>query len=167
MSARFQMGKFSDRICNVMAFIAAGILFLLAGLTFLDVFGRRFLDAPITGTIEIVELGTAIAAFFAMPRAFITDSHVSAQFIERLKRGKAGLVITLIRGCLMVATIGLMAYAISLNAFDLMHSDRVTIELELPLYPFNTIIAVAAWISAIAALVWMIRTLITGPPSGR
>jgi TRAP-type C4-dicarboxylate transport system permease small subunit len=153
------MGKLLFRTCNVMAFVAAGILFLLAALTFLDVFGRRFFDAPITGTIELVELGTAIAAFFAMPRAFITDSHVSAQFIERLTRGKVGLVISFIRGLLMVVAIGLMSYAISLNAFDLMHSDRVTIELELPLYPFNTIIAAATWISTCAALAWLIRAL--------
>ncbi|RLC58876.1 MAG: hypothetical protein DRI30_01920 [Chloroflexi bacterium] len=154
------MGKQLYLLCNVMAFIAAGILFLLAGLTFFDVIGRRFFDSPVTGTIEIVELGTAIAAFFAMPRAFITDSHVSAQFIERLSRGKVGLVITLIRGVLMVITIGLMAYAISLVAFDLMRSDRVTIELELPLYPFSTIIAVATWVSAAAALAWLIRALV-------
>ncbi|NCF80120.1 MAG: TRAP transporter small permease subunit [Proteobacteria bacterium] len=154
------MAKQLYLLCNVMAFVAAGILFLLAALTFFDVIGRRFFDSPVTGTIEIVELGTAIAAFFAMPRAFITDSHVAAQFIDRLSRGKVGVVIALIRGVLMVITVGLMAYAISLNAFELMHSDRVTIELELPLYPFNTIIAVAAWVSTAAALAWLIRKLV-------
>jgi TRAP-type C4-dicarboxylate transport system permease small subunit len=154
------MAKQLYLLCNVMAFIAAGILFLLAALTFFDVIGRRFFDSPVTGTIEIVELGTAIAAFFAMPRAFITDSHVAAQFIDRLSHGKVGVVIALFRGVLMVITVGLMAYAISLNAFELMHSDRVTIELELPLYPFNTIIAVAAWVSTVAALAWLIRKLV-------
>ena len=144
-----------------MAYVAAGILFLLAGLTFCDVVGRRFLDAPITGTIEIVELGMAIAAFFAMPHAFLTNSHVSAQFIERLAVGKIGNFIVILRGILMVGIIGLMAYATTLKAIELAHGFRVTIELEMPLYPFKLIIAVAMWISVVAALFWMIRAILS------
>ena len=43
------------------AAIASGlILFFLAILTFCDVFGRRFLNSPVAGTIEIVEFGIAL-----------------------------------------------------------------------------------------------------------
>ena len=142
-----------------MAYIAAGILFLLAGLTFCDVVGRRFLDSPVTGTIEIIELGMAIAAFFAMPYAFIANHHVSAQFLGRFNTGKFGIFIILLRGGLMVGIIGLMAYATTVKAIDLMQGSRVTIELELPIYPFKTIIAIAMWWSAVAALFWTVRAL--------
>ena len=55
--------------------IASGIvLFLLAVLTFCDVFGRRFLNSPVTGTIELVEIGMALVAFLAMPRAFYLNA---------------------------------------------------------------------------------------------
>lgn len=153
----------ANRICNILAFIAAGILFLLAGLTFCDVIGRRFFNSPITGTIEIVELGMAIAAFFAMPHAFLTNSHVSAQFLDRFNVGKFRIFITVLRGTLMVSIIGLMAYATTVKAIDLMQGSRVTIELEMPLYPFKTIIAIAMWWSAIAAFFWTIRDLFTEP----
>jgi TRAP-type C4-dicarboxylate transport system permease small subunit len=146
-----------------MAYIAAGILFLLAGLTFFDVIGRRFFDSPVTGTIEIVELGMAIAAFFAMPHAFLTNNHVSAQFLGQLNAGKFGIFITLLRGGLMVGIIGLMAYATTIKAIDLMQGSRVTIELEMPLYPFKTIIAIAMWWSAIAAFFWTVRALFAVP----
>jgi TRAP-type C4-dicarboxylate transport system permease small subunit len=152
-----------NRICNIMAYIAAGILFLLAGLTFCDVIGRRFLDSPVTGTIEMVELGMAIAAFFAMPHAFVTNSHVSAQFLGKFNVGKFKVFITILRGTLMVGIIGLMAYATTVKAIDLMQGSRVTIELEMPLYPFESIIAIAMWWSAVAAFFWTIRALITEP----
>ena len=59
------------------AAIASGlILFSLAILTFCDVFGRRFFNSPVAGTIEIVEFGIALVAFLAMPRAFFLNAHV-------------------------------------------------------------------------------------------
>ena len=68
--------------------IASGIvLFLLAVLTFCDVFGRRFLNSPVTGTIELVEIGMALVAFLAMPRAFYLNANVSADFINNLNLG--------------------------------------------------------------------------------
>lgn len=148
-----------DKIGDIMAYMAACILFLLAGLTFCDVVGRRFFDSPVTGTIEIVELGMAMAAFFAMPRAFLTNSHVSAEFIGHFAVGTTGAVLAFFRGCLMVGIVGTMAYATTLKAIELVHDNRVTIELEMPFYPFHWTIAIAMWCSALAALVWMIRAL--------
>ena len=148
-----------NRLGDLMAYVAAGILFTLAGLTFCDVVGRRFFDSPITGTIEFVELGMATAAFFAMPRAFLTNSHVSAEFISRVLEGKVGLVITLFRGTIMVGMVGLMAYATTLKTYELVYDNRVTIEVEMPFYPFYGIISFAMWCSAIAALVWMLGAL--------
>jgi len=59
----------------------------------------------------------------------------------------------------MVGIIALMAYATTLKAIDLAQGSRVTIELEMPLYPFKSIIAVAMWMSVVAALFWMIRAI--------
>ena len=54
------------------AAIASGlILFFLAILTFCDVFGRRFLNSPVAGTIEIVEFGIALVAFLNNNRVTI------------------------------------------------------------------------------------------------
>jgi hypothetical protein len=101
----------------------------------------------------------ASAAFFAMPRAFLNNTHVSAQFIEKWSVGGFGTFITILRGGIMIAMIGLMAYATTGKAIELMGETRVTIELELPFYPFWWIIALGMWCSTIAAFVWMIRAL--------
>ena len=69
--------------------IASGIvLLLLSVLTFCDVFGRRFFNSPVTGTIELVEIGMALVAFLAMPRAFFLNANVSADFINNLNLGR-------------------------------------------------------------------------------
>ena len=71
-----------SRVFDYSAIASGLILFLLAVLTFCDVFGRRFLNSPVTGTIELVEIGMALVAFLAMPRAFYLNANVSADFIN-------------------------------------------------------------------------------------
>ncbi len=151
------------QVCELMAYIAACILFFLAMLTFCDVIGRRFFDAPITGTIELVELGMAIAAFFSMPYAFLTNTHVAAEFLGRLAEGPFSVILALLRGTILITMMGMMAYATTVKGIDLMENDRVTIELEMPLYPFKFIIGAAMWMSALMASVWLLRRLYFRP----
>ena len=54
-----------DKVFDYSASASGLILLSLAVLTFCDVFGRRFLNSPVAGTIEIVEFGIALVAFFA------------------------------------------------------------------------------------------------------
>ena len=82
------------------AAIASGlILFSLAILTFCDVFGRRFLNSPVTGTIELVEIGMALVAFLAMPRAFFLNANVSADFINNLNLGIFKNYLVIFKNC--------------------------------------------------------------------
>ena len=69
-------------------------MFSLAILTFCDVFGRRFFNSPVAGTIEIVEFGIALVAFLAMPRAFFLNAHVSADFIKNIDNKRLQNFIT-------------------------------------------------------------------------
>ena len=63
-----------NKIFDYSAIASGLILLLLSVLTFCDVFGRRFLNSPVTGTIELVEIGMALVAFLAMPRAFFLNA---------------------------------------------------------------------------------------------
>ena len=64
-----------NKIFDYSAIASGIILLLLSILTFCDVFGRRFLNSPVTGTIELVEIGMALVAFLAMPRAFYLNAN--------------------------------------------------------------------------------------------
>ena len=100
------------------AAIASGlILFSLAILTFCDVFGRRFLNSPVAGTIEIVEFGIALVAFLAMPRAFFLNAHVSADFIKNVAISKLQTFITIFRFILMLIIMSFVAYGTTKEAF--------------------------------------------------
>ena len=135
------------------------VLLFLAVLTFCDVFGRRFLNSPVTGTIELVEIGMALVAFLAMPRAFFLNANVSADFINNLNLGKFKTFLVIIKFILMMSIMSLVAYATTVTSYKFMNNQRVTLDLELYFYPFYFICSIGMWISVIAILVWFIKTI--------
>ena len=120
-----------NKIFDYAAIISGLILFSLAILTFCDVFGRRFLNSPVAGTIEIVEFGIALVAFLAMPRAFFLNDHVSADFIKNIAISKLQTFIKIFRFILMLIIMSFVAYGTTKEAFAFFENKRVTIDLEL------------------------------------
>ena len=142
------------------AAIASGlILFSLAILTFCDVFGRRFLNSPVAGTIEIVEFGIALVAFLAMPRAFFLNANVSADFINNLNLGRFRTYLIILKFILMIIIMSLMAYATTKTSIKFMGNERVTLDLELYFYPFYFICSIGMWLSVLAIIGWFIKSL--------
>ena len=148
-----------DKIFDYSASAAGLVLLALAVLTFCDVFGRRFLNSPVTGTIELVEIGMALVAFLAMPRAFFLNANVSADFINNLNLGKFKTFLVIIKFVLMMSIMSLMAYATTVTSYKFMNNQRVTLDLELYFYPFYFICSIGMWISVIAIVVWFIKTI--------
>jgi len=149
-----------DKIFDYSAIASGLILFLLAVLTFCDVFGRRFLNSPVTGTIELVEIGMAIVAFLAMPRAFFLNANVSADFINNLNLGLLRNYLIFLKFILMISIMSLMAYATTLTSYKFMNNQRVTLDLELYFYPFYFVCSVGMWLSVLAIIVWFSKTMI-------
>jgi len=148
-----------DKIFDYSASASGLVLLALSVLTFCDVFGRRFLNSPVTGTIELVEIGMALVAFLAMPRAFYLNANVSADFINNLNLGKFRIFLVIIKFVLMMSIMSLMAYATTVTSYKFMNNKRVTLDLELYFYPFYFICSIGMWISVIAIVVWFIKTI--------
>ena len=148
-----------NNIFDLSAIISGLILLSLAVLTFCDVFGRRFLNSPVTGTIELVEFGMALVAFLAMPRAFFLNANVSADFIKNIPNNTFQVFINIFRFILMIIVMSMMAYATTREAMAFFKNERVTIDLEIYFYPFYYAASIGMWLSVIAIIFWLIDTL--------
>ena len=146
-------------IFDLSAIISGLILLSLAILTFCDVFGRRFLNSPVTGTIELVEIGMALVAFLAMPRAFFLNANVSADFIKNVSNNAFQIFINIFRFILMIVIMSMMAYATTKEAMAFFKNERVTIDLEIYFYPFYYAASVGMWLSVVAIVFWLISAL--------
>ena len=148
-----------NNIFDLSAIISGLILLSLAVLTFCDVFGRRFLNSPVTGTIELVEFGMALVAFLAMPRAFFLNANVSADFIKNIPNNTFQVFLNIFRFILMIIVMSMMAYATTREAMAFFKNERVTIDLEIYFYPFYYAASIGMWLSVIAIVFWLINTL--------
>ena len=148
-----------NHIFDLSAIISGLILLSLAVLTFCDVFGRRFLNSPVTGTIELVEFGMALVAFLAMPRAFFLNANVSADFIKNIPSNTFQIFINIFRFVLMIIVMSMMAYATTREAFAFFKKERVTIDLEIYFYPFYYAASIGMWLSVVAIIFWLIGAL--------
>ena len=148
-----------NNIFDLSAIISGLILLSLAVLTCCDVFGRRFLNSPVTGTIELVEFGMALVAFLAMPRAFFLNANVSADFIKNIPNNTFQVFINIFRFILMIIVMSMMAYATTREAMAFFKNERVTIDLEIYFYPFYYAASIGMWLSVIAIVFWLINTL--------
>ena len=148
-----------NKIFDFAAIASGTILFSLAILTFCDVFGRRFFNSPVTGTIELVEIGMALVAFLAMPRAFFLNAHVSADFIKNVAVTRLQTFITTLRFVLMLIIMSFVAYGTTREAFAFLNNNRVTIDLELSFYPFYFASAIAMWLSVLAIILWFLKAI--------
>ena len=148
-----------NKIFDYSAIASGIILLLLSVLTFCDVFGRRFLNSPVTGTIELVEIGMALVAFLAMPRAFFLNANVSADFIKNVSNNTFQNFINIFRFILMIVIMSMMAYATTKEAMAFFKNERVTIDLEIYFYPFYYAASVGMWLSVVAIVFWLISAL--------
>ncbi|MBC8513098.1 MAG: TRAP transporter small permease subunit [Candidatus Thioglobus sp.] len=146
------------KIADISAIVACIILFILAMLTFFDVIGRRFFNSPITGTIEIVQIGMALVAFLSMPRAFYFNAHVSADFIDGIPIKSFQYFLLFFKFLLMFSMMSLMSYAALLSANSFLKDGRTTLELDLSFYPFFYIISFGLFLSIITIIFWFLNT---------
>jgi len=64
-------------------------VFSMAALTFVDVIGRYFFNAPIPGTFESVGLLLGIVAFATFPLVTIQETHITVDLFDNFIRGRA------------------------------------------------------------------------------
>ncbi len=114
--------------CGWVASLALAAMMLL---TVADVLLRAFLNRPLRGTLEIVELLLACTFFLALPATFLRDEHIVVDVID----GFAARWVPLVRrfaGALGVLLMAVMAWQGWIAARDSLLFNDVTSDLSLP-----------------------------------
>src|SRR3954468_8363855 len=96
----------NGRVALWLARIASVALAIIAVVTFIDVVGRYFFNAPFAFTVELTQLAMAIVVYFGVGLVTHEDAHISADVVTlRLPpRGRAlfALVMNLFAAAFLV-----------------------------------------------------------------
>ena len=145
------------RFERVLSLIAAAALFAMMVLTFADVFGRKFLDASIPGSLELTELLMLIVIFVALPLTSLHGEHVFFDLLDRgLGRGARALQHRLSNGLCALLMLG-AAWLVRERAARTAEFGDTTAQLHIGMAPFHYMVAIALVIAAMVHIVLMLR----------
>jgi len=115
-----------------MAVFGGVILFILAILTTISVFGRKFLDAPVPGDFELVAIGTGVAVFACLPYCQLMRGNVLVDFFMNNAPTRAKTIADIIAGLIFLA-IGLMlTWRMIYGAIDMYDVNEVSMTIGFP-----------------------------------
>ncbi|WP_339226693.1 TRAP transporter small permease [Oceanobacillus sp. FSL K6-2867] len=138
-------------------YIAQAVLMIMVFLVTADVLGRWLFNQPITGAVELTELGLSMVIFLSIGYTHLKEEHISIDFlVERLPEKAqwiAGVFINLIIMTVML----LMAFSLFWYAERLLTSGTVTGDLGLPIYLFAAVSGIGSIVFALTAILLAIK----------
>jgi TRAP-type C4-dicarboxylate transport system permease small subunit len=143
-------------LAHKLGIIAAAAIFIMMGLTCLDVFLRYFFRKPIPGTYEIVSFLGTVAVSFAMAHTLAQRGHVAVSLVVQLFPKRAQGVVESLISIFGFILFGLIAWQSVLYAMDCQRAGEVSLTLQLPFYPFIYGVAFGAGVVCLVLLVDLI-----------
>ncbi len=140
------------RVSLALAAVAAAILVLMMTLTFCDVVGRYFLNAPVSFTIELTQLFMGLIVFLGLALTTLRRGHVTVDVIVALLPPAARRVCDVIASLCTLGLFGLLTWLLIDRAATNLADGLYTQLLYLPVFPFALAMALGAGAACLIAL---------------
>lgn len=132
------------KIEDGMNLVAAGSIFLLMILAAVQVLGRKLLNLPIPGYIDIAEQSIAIFAFMGAAYCQRLGGHVRMElFLEKMGRGRLLWFVESLTTFAAVVVIALLTRYSFDHFLRAWHIGDSTIDINLPVWPSKLLVSVA------------------------
>ena len=149
--------KTITKLSRFLDLIGGYCYFAMMILAVANIIGRRVIQRPILGTIELVEVLAALGVGLTIAYCALQDEHITVDFIFDYFPKKLKGVITVIVNVLLLVFLGLCSYMIFQYGYSIQLAGRVTTTLGIPYYPFLYVIAFGFLMYLFVALVKIIN----------
>jgi TRAP-type C4-dicarboxylate transport system permease small subunit len=146
--------------------VTALCLFLMMAITFVEVIGRYFLGAPLTGGEEIKAFLLGFTIFTALPLVTRQQRHIAVRSLANMLKGRALFVQRTAVLAGTVVGLGFIGWLMFGQAQSLRESGELTGYLDLPVAPPIYVFAALAWMAALMALERLAQHLRGGGEAG-
>ena len=126
------VGRVLYLISKWMAVFGGVLLFILAILTTVSVFGRKFLDAPVPGDFELVAIGTGIAVFACLPYCQLMRGNVLVDFFMNNAPTRAKTIADIVAGLIFLAVGSMLTWRMVYGAIDMHEVNEVSMTIGFP-----------------------------------
>lgn len=137
----------------LLGLLAAGVLFCMMMLTFVDVILRYFFNAPLTGSFEVSELLMAVLIFCGLPLVSRRHEHVAIDSLERLIPEFLQRVLQRLVDLVCALALLGMAWLLAGRAARFASLGDVTQTLKISIAPFVYLMAALTLATALVHLI--------------
>jgi TRAP-type C4-dicarboxylate transport system permease small subunit len=148
---------FLKLISKLLAGFACLVLLGIMAVTFVDVVGRYFFNAPVTFAVELIQLGMGLLVMFGLAITTLERGHIAVDIVENLVTGPAAKLFAAIAALCGMAFIALIAWRLWDRALAFLDDGLSTDVLFLPVWPVVMLMAIAASFAALVAAVQVLR----------
>lgn len=115
--------------------LAGGLIFLaLIAMSLVSIIGRKLGNAPVTGDVEMMQVGTAIAASAFLPLCTMLGEHLRVDFFTEAAPAWLRRTLDAVADLLLGALALLLAWRTGLQVIDIREAGEVTPLLGLPVW---------------------------------
>lgn len=151
---------------RLLGVIAAAALFAMMSLTFVDVLGRKFLDASVPGSLEVTELLMLVLIFVALPLTSLHGEHVVFDLFDRMLGTRARAIQHRLSNAVCAVLMGGAAWLVAQRAARTAEFGDNTSVLRIDLAPFHYMVAVALMLTAAMHVYLVVRPPVRGGRAG-
>ena len=136
--------RWNRRAAVGLAYIAAGVLAMLAVVTFADVVARYGFNRPFSFTVEVTELAMGLIVYLGVGLTTHEKGHVSVDVLTLRASNRGRATLEVVTGLLALGFLALMIWQLWLRAAALLAAGDQTQVWAIPLWPVAFAMAAAA-----------------------
>lgn len=128
------MRRALDFVATGLALAGGVLLACLAALTVVSIAGRWLASQPVTGDVELVQLGIAAAIALFLPYCQLHGSHLIVDFFTARSSGRSQRLLDTIAARAAGAVFLLLAWRAAIGVIELRAAAETTMVLGVPLW---------------------------------
>jgi TRAP-type C4-dicarboxylate transport system permease small subunit len=140
-----------DSVVKVLTWVSIVAIAVLTLIFTIDVCGRAFLNKPLNGSNELIEL-TMIILGFAIMYAARTRQHVKIDMLSPRLPKRAQTILASIGSLLEFGISAVIGYEVLIQALKLMKNQEVSLLLSIPMGPFVLALSISFFVSCLISL---------------
>jgi TRAP-type C4-dicarboxylate transport system permease small subunit len=157
MEPRQRLYGFDRVIAPVLGYVAAALMFCIMLLTCVDVFGRYFLNRPVTGGFELTEVLLASLIFAGLPLVTLRGDHITVDLFDPVTPDWLFRIQHALASLIGAVCTGYLSWCLWLRAIALDRAGETTSQLHFKISWLAYAMAVLMVLTAAALIVILFR----------
>lgn len=142
-AATYAVRRGLEKVSVWFNWVAVGAVLAMFAMILIDILSSKFLNHPITATVDVASLLAAVVASFSVSQTILAGRHIEVEFIvARLPRG-ARKTFNAISSFLSLVFFLLIVWRTFVYAHDLQRTGESSLTQHIPMAPFAYGIAIA------------------------